>query len=499
MKHWCFFKNLFNLCLALFLTFCLSSCQLLTSQYHSNSLHQQQSIQYFTPEDLKQDEQFLLSSLSNVGIDPWKTLSQAQFESELANIEKNTFWLQSRLDFYRRLAPLVASLKETHTRLIYPQSLRKQDGQNKPHFPLQLRLEDDHVYIEQDFSNKRLIPSGAEIYSINHVDIQQILTSMMKFIAAETITGAKRQAEFSFATLLSTELGFQEPYLIDWSLGYLHTQTTLPTTQHLYATNTSPIKASANLEVRMINSETRLLKIHHFETKADLFDQQLDNFFEELNQQQVNNLILDLRYNGGGIGDNVLHLLSHLEAEPIHWAKNIQLKNSDTFRHYNAKRLKQLKKQKFGKPLSWLPIEYLNGWNWQLLFADNGDLITQHIDPEPLAREETQFSGKILVLTNGYCFSGCAFFVNEIQTRHRGLLIGEQPGSLGGIQYGYPITVTLPNTHLQLMIPVAKIIQADKSHQIMPDIPIKTSAVALAQGIDSYLSAALKYLSMQSL
>ncbi len=483
----------------------LSGCQL-TSEYQPSKKSDHNKV--YTPTEFKQDARYLLKILEDVHVSPWEKHSQADFTLQLESIIKENFWLQSRLEIYRHLAPLVAQLQENHTRLIYPESLSSEDGFSSSVFPFTLQIENKKVFVNNDLTNKFLIPVGAEITAINGINISHLLERMSRFIPAETDSGVRRQIEINFARLLTRELGVQPPFKIEWNIGYLKTTSNI--NQPVYqAQDNSPdttIIDSNNLPSsvekpdpahwgeQLIDTDTIMLWLSDFESNPEKFSQFLANWFPTLKDRGISKLVIDLRYNVGGIGDNVLNLLSYIEEDPIKWANKINLRNSKIFRLANQERLKQIKYQKLGFSFSWLPIEYLNGWNWQLLLTGNGTLIEEEFEPLPVKPPQKRFLGKLAVLSNGYCFSGCAFFVNTIQNSQRGIIVGESPGSLVGIQFGYPVSITLPHTKLQLLVPVAKIKQSDNAYQIKLKYLVSNKSSDLAQGRDVYLDTALKEL-----
>ena len=157
----------------------------------------------------------------------------------------------------------------------------------------------------------------------------------------------------------------------------------------------------------------------------------------------------------------------------------------------NNQRIKAIKKDKLGNKLDWLPVEYLSGWNWRLLLGSDGEEVSEDIQTEVVPLSENRFHGQLAVLSNGHCFSACALFVDQIKQSSRGIVVGEAAGSKVGIQYGYPILVTLPNTGLQLQLPAAEIRSADKSYKVLPDILVYRRSEDIANQRDPELAAAI--------
>ncbi|HFB66485.1 MAG TPA: hypothetical protein ENJ60_13185 [Aeromonadales bacterium] len=478
-----------------FLFLQLTACQTRHVDYHK--------ITVFSPSEVKQDAAYLLRILKDVDISAWENISEKDFQKKLQNTIENNFWLQSRLDVFRDFAPLVASLGEIHSQLIYPNNLSQTDGFYNEFFPLLVLCEEEGIFVAKDMSEREIIPSGAEILSINGIGIEQLIANMSRFVPKETAAGQRRLIQVNFEQLLTRELGLKAPFTLEWRLGYLKTKTyypqqkisavTIPETQ-----DKSETQAKGNefirYGIRYLDNDVAILWLTDFESPPEKFKNYLNKIFPELTQKGINKLVIDLRYNSGGIGDNVLTLLSFLEDKSIQWTKKITLKNSKAFRSLNRKRVKQAKREKLGSKLDWLPTEYLSGWNWDLLFGSNGEVIEQQIKPEPLQPTDNRYQGALGVITNGHCFSACALFVDYIQQSGRGVIVGEDAGSLVGIQYGYPILMTLPNTGLQISVPVARIQSSDKAYKVVPDIKISRRQEDIANARDPELAGAISSL-----
>lgn len=472
-----------------FLFLMLSACQTRKVDYHKISV--------FSPIEVKQDAAYLLKILKEVDISAWKNVSEQNFQKKLQNITENEFWLQNRLDVFRDFAPLVASLGEIHSRLIYPDNLSHSDGFYNEFFPLLVLCEEKGIFVAKDMSEKELIPPGAQILSINGIAIEQIITNMSRFVAKETAAGQRRIIQVNFEQLLTRELGLKAPFTVRWRLGYLETETLYPQQKFSPVIETQTQSQGNDFErygIRYLENDVAILWLTDFESPPEKFKKYLNTIFLHLTEKGINKLVIDLRYNSGGIGDNVLTLLTYLEDRPVQWTKKITLKNSREFRALNRKRVKQAKKAKLGSKLDWLPIEYLSGWNWDLLFGNNGDVVEQQIKPEPLQPTDNRYQGALAVIANGHCFSACALFADYIQQSGRGVIVGEDAGSLVGIQYGYPILMTLPNTGLQISVPVAKIQSSNESYKVVPDIEISRRQEDIANARDPELAGAISSL-----
>jgi C-terminal processing protease CtpA/Prc len=159
--------------------------------------------------------------------------------------------------------------------------------------------------------------------------------------------------------------------------------------------------------------------------------------------------------------------------------------------------LNNAKNQKYGSYLDWLPVEYLNFWQWEILFADDGELLETNIK-SVVSEKEHYFAENIIVLTNGYCFSACASLVATLEKNNLATIIGESPGSLTNVQYGYPLEVQLPNTGLRVIIPAMKFILEDAnaltSRALEPAYKVERLRLDVLLGRDPVLEFALDHL-----
>jgi len=459
----------------------------------------------YTPAEVNTDIKYVKSALLNVHVAPFERADKATFLQALTKLELSNFWLQSRIDIYRGLAPIVATLKEAHTHLIYPSALSRADGFDPAVFPLAVLVEANGVFVVHDSRKVDKIPSGAKIRSINGVKIGLIVERMMHFIPVETEPGGRRQVQLQFALQLIRDLGFQPPFKVQWTFknvphlsniqgGLNHARVKATSMGSGEGQNQNTADDQSHWGWEALPDHSRLLWISDFDGSPDQFGTFLANFFAGVHRDRIARIIIDVRYNWGGLSDNVLRLLSYLERSPVVWANSIRIKNSSQFRSANKIATSKVKQRKLGAALSWLPWQYLSSWNWRLLFAGEGESFDQKVTPEPLQPLKSRFKGQLAVVTNGYCFSGCAFFVEAISNHGRGMIVGEEPGSLVGVQYGFPVLITLPNSGLQLSVPIARIATSKVAYPVYPDILTYRTAADIAQGHDPVIASALNAL-----
>ncbi|MEO7049393.1 MAG: S41 family peptidase, partial [Ferruginibacter sp.] len=197
--------------------------------------------------------------------------------------------------------------------------------------------------------------------------------------------------------------------------------------------------------------------------------------FKKLRKENINNLVIDVRSNGGGrVGLSTL-LTKYITRSPF--------KVADTL---------FAKAQSLAPYTKYIKGKFLN--NIQLAFITHkkadGNYHLRHLENKLYKpKKVNHYNGKVYVLTNGPTFSASALFCNAVKSQKDILLVGEETGGGWYGNDGIMIPdITLPNTHLRVRLPLFRLVQykhiAVKGTGIIPDIYIPTNYPALINGVD---------------
>lgn len=152
----------------------------------------------------------------------------------------------------------------------------------------------------------------------------------------------------------------------------------------------------------------------------------LDDFFSEVFNASVGNIIVDLRGNGGGNSSVANEFLSYIDV--------------DSYRTWDS------------------DIRY--GW---YLLKNRGHVIDNPQKPET-------FSGNLFVLTDTFTYSAAMDFAMLIGDNHLGTLVGEPSGNLPG-SYGDILFFQMPNSDLAIRISYKKWYRIDAAKADEPLVP----------------------------
>jgi C-terminal processing protease CtpA/Prc len=212
--------------------------------------------------------------------------------------------------------------------------------------------------------------------------------------------------------------------------------------------------------------------------------------FSALKRKNINNLIIDLRNNGGGYIFNSNLLIKYISRTPVLVADSIyaKVKSLKPFTHHF----------KMGAITS-LGLRFMTYRKQNDHFEEN-----QYNNNLLIPKNKNHYNGKLYVLISGPTFSASTLFANAVKGQSGIKLLGEETG--GGWYGNGGVLIqdlVLPNTKLRLRMPLFKLVQYNhktsyKGLGIPPDIYVPTSYDALIKGYDKKMKVA-QTLIMQSL
>jgi len=191
-------------------------------------------------------------------------------------------------------------------------------------------------------------------------------------------------------------------------------------------------------------------------------------------------LIIDLRNNGGGEDELGQLLLSYLIDQPFKYYDDLIINaRSFDFSKYT------------GNPVN-VPEKMVEAR------ADGKFHAVSHPNWGIKQPNQPTFSGKVYILINGGSFSTTSEFLSQAHFHKRATFIGqESAGGYYGNSSGMVPLVTLPNTKVQIRVPLVTYYMAVSgykaaAHGVVPDINIDYTIEELLAGTDKEMDAALK-------
>lgn len=381
--------------------------------------------------------------------------------SRVNTIEQEMPDTLTRATLYKYVAPLLALLGDGHTHVVPPYN----DILTKTalRFPVQVDVDNQSGKITARYSIFG-IPKGAEIIEINDISTTDIVENLLQYVSGERRFFRLMVLKDYFSTLF--QLCYPaEKYTIKYRLEGKTKTTTLK------AATFDEIRAEkkkAEKKARK-SSETKKQAMKHFEyqlleggrvalmsfnecTDSAGMVAFLDSMITELNTKKVENLIIDVRKNGGGdsqVGDLVLERISKV---PFQQFGKALMRITPT----TQRLLKNAYGNRFLAPTG--------------LYLESEDSLNM-----PLNDKARCYNGKVWLLTSNYTFSSASSFSWTFKYFNMGKVVGEESGGMN-VCFGDVLEYRLPISQLYCYMSYKRFWQygADEKeiHGTIPDVAV---------------------------
>lgn len=402
------------------------------------------------------------------------------------------------LTFFHHISPLVAALKDGHTNLNHR---RNYIGKQTHFLPFYIRPVDDQYYISHNVSVDTSLQRGTELLTINGRAVADLHRELMSIDHSgsdgDNLTGRRQWSLIQFADYYAAWYGSTNSVTITYRLAgdTLTRQTCVPcptlsdfrqTIRRRYGVE---LNQPANLSVHLVDTLTRtaVLRVSSFMglKKKDpfqwVFNRRLKQAFRQIQADNVQNLIVDMQGNGGGIVANSGRLLQYWMPRP--------------FRIMEKEAMKKAARAEL--VTRWNPLSALN---FSLRYKSDklGGFASRSSHRRFRPRRRDAFTGNLYFLLNGASFSATTSVLAKTLDAGLGTFIGEASGSAyWGDFAGHFKTITLPYSRLQVRIPLKKLthaVMADRANgfTVEPDFAVKRSYDDLMANRDYVLAYALR-------
>ena len=256
-------------------------------------------------------------------------------------------------------------------------------------FPLQVRLINKQLFVVNPMNNADKVKVKDEILSINGIETPKLLSIVYDHTVSQANIRTAKIQQFNtfFAAQIPYALGLPKTFeiVVKEKNGSIQLRKATKMATELY--NPSINSCSNDLCLEIVEGNTAVLTIASFNyyewNNYTVFKSFLDSSMKVINNKEIKNLIIDVRYNGGGSQYPSIYLLQHLMDKP--------------FTYYS-------KVESEGK----IDISY-------------GEEIFHPV--------ENRFKGKVVFLMDGNGHSTTGHFMSLVKVHNLGAIVGEELGS----------------------------------------------------------------------
>ncbi|MBB4034371.1 hypothetical protein GGR21_000256 [Dysgonomonas hofstadii] len=374
-------------------------------------------------EQLVADADTLHTRMYDIHPNLFAVFPQTEFEEDMAKAKSQFRDSMTVVDFYRIINPLVVKLEDGHTSVSVPAGLI--DKNKKIVFPFEVDIDKKKydVTVKNNYSEKD-IPAGAKVLSINGRSTRDILNKFLTYASGENNLFKFERVKWNFHLFPYMIYG-DSVFSITYQTGDEKKTVSLNgITLGQYNEITAKNKKEEKKEVKedfvlTVDNEnnTAIIDFRSF-SDHDKFVAFLDSTFTLIKKQDIKNLIIDLRENGGGnsrLGDELFQYISPV---PFQQFGKMEMKVSPTL------------KRIFNDTIRTLGISTYEG------------------ELEDLRENDKRFSGNCYLLSSNHTFSSAADFTWTFHYFKMGKVVGEETGGLI-VCYGDVASSKLPNTGMR--------------------------------------------------
>lgn len=397
------------------------------------------------------DIKALVYSLGEIHPDLFSVCSQTDFfravHSAIASLPDSV----GPMDLYRIAAPLVAMIGDGHTCLRFPyNSVFTAELKRMPMF---VEVLTDRSLLCRS-SLDSLVPRGARILTINGTTADRMIEAMLPYESGERLHFRMSRVNADFTALFQMLFPAESYEITFVSQGEKRPQTVvLPavrwddmvkrcppsTTKGRFDDYSFTVDSVADVAVMDFRSFRNPGRMETF----------ADSLFTTLRKQKIDNLVIDLRENGGGdssVGDI---LLRYISPEPFVQMDRALIRVS---------------------PLT----SKLTGLKPRFDFDE--DSPDKYLQPRTAA--EGHYHGHVYLLTSNHTFSSAGSFAWTFKEVGAGTVVGEETGGMN-VSYGDILAYRLPISDLLCTVSYKRFWQfrADENdiHGAMPDISVPSA------------------------
>jgi hypothetical protein len=381
--------------------------------------------------------------------------------------------------------------------------IKQIDTSYKRIFPLSMKIWKDTAVVAANLNRKdSVLKRGTVVTAINNKPITQIVDSLFEFLPAD---GYNRTHKFqalsnrgAFGNYYNNIFGTSEKY----SIGYLDSsgeeeQESIPVynpfgdtlnSSNLREYFTFSRKEKKQQELQYIRrlqvdkkNNTAFMEVGSF-SRGYKLKKFFRESFKKIRKKKVQNLVIDLRGNGGGNVMNAVLLSKFLANKPFKLADSLYaIRRRSAYGRYIQNHL-----------LNHIFMDFVTkkkaDGNYHFGYFER-----HYFKP----KKKNHFDGPTYLLTGGNSFSATILFAESVIHEKNVIVVGEETGggAYGNSAWLIP-DVTLPKTKVRFRLPLFRLV-IDKDipkngRGVQPEVPSLPTVEAIKNGMDYKMDKVLE-------
>jgi len=477
--------------------------------------------------DLQKDIDFVHHKLESLHPDLYHYISKKDLDYKFDSLKTSLTTPMTSNEFYFRLSPVVASIKQGHTQTIplvkkMKYHDRKSAGSKglSPLAHFDFELFDNKLYIVKNNSKDTTIKAGTELQMVDGIKPIDVITRYRTTFTSDgsNQTFFSRKLAKGFARYFYYEHGILDS--VNCQLKYKDTlrNLTLLRIEKPVKSVVDKTKEQKALDRELKQKEEKKKRLLGYDTLKRIYSKELTfpvqdssvaimkindfmkgNYrkfykqsFQQLNSAHTKTLVLDLRDNGGGHIRDIYTLYSYLADSSFHLIEKPQVTSKTSLWHIGYYNDQPFWVQVIQTILLPFVVE-MDIITYLKTKKEKDHTYTFALRESRLARVKSDgFRGKVYVLINGGSFSASSLLSSNLKGSKRAIFVGnETGGAYNGCVAGILPVRTLPASKLKLRfgLMVCKTPYSDvpDGRGILPDMEITPTIADRINGKDPEL------------
>tara|TARA_R110000868_G_scaffold57476_7_gene177446 strand:+ start:5634 stop:7190 length:1557 start_codon:yes stop_codon:yes gene_type:complete len=481
--------------------------------------------------DLKLDVDFTYKKLQQLHPDLYEYISKKELDSKFDSLKTTIRKPMTSLVFYKKLSPVVASIKQGHTFVYAPTKLMSKKETKAitkkgtgPFSQFDFDFINDKLYVIKNKSYNKTIKPGTEVMSVNSVKPIDLIKEYNAYYSSDgyNTTLKERYSGKRFSSYFTIENGLKDSLNYVFKINDSIKKITI--LRHKDDSTSNSIKKNKSKKIAFNSAKRKVIRkkkrVNGYNKTENIFNRnlrfvekdssiailkinsfKLGNFrtfykesFNKIAGYKSKTLILDLRDNGGGRLNEIVDLYTYLadsafvfidESEVV--SKSSLLKGA----YFNEGTFAEKIIKTIYSPLlySYLFFTVHKGANEKNYYATQTRLHQINKDA---------FKGKIYVLINGGSFSASSIISSNLKGAKRATFVGQETGGgYNGTVAGFMPKIKLPKSNIKirigLMLFAPHYKTAKHGHGIFPDQEITPTLQNKIEETDVELNWVLKH------
>ncbi|MCO7251518.1 S41 family peptidase [Pseudoalteromonas sp. Ps84H-4] len=336
----------------------------------------------------------------------------------------------NRVEFYRVVGSLTSYFQDGHSFLIWPyQELNKLREAGHNTFPLAVSVnEKGKLQLKHAYSlGEQRIPILSEIISINGVNADLLLSQLALYAGGETALLREHAVAMRFGIALWARYGWLDNFEVQVSTPegikafHFESQKKWPKVDEKAQGFVASYSDKAHY-YKQLSNDVGFIYLGHFDIEPREFERFIDQTFSKIKQQNVKQLIIDIRDNPGGNTDTVTYLSRYLADKPFRLISKLKEKLNEENR----------------------------GW-----FNNKGEVgdivVTDWDDWESPINKAQRFDGDTFLLIGPVTYSASIVLATTLKDNGFATLVGETTGGYAN-QSAQGNLFNLPNSELRAYV-----------------------------------------------